>query len=957
MPRGVEIRDTYQLPKVHYFVQTREDGERCYAVALTLWEEATVNLSSHLSFSSPLKLEKDGTVEASNSFSELTVFQPTTLVLLSLHPYLPMYRLFLTHLYRLTTTPSPIPIERYIQNLTCEVPSPPRGTVEVMMIMMNSTLKFWAPPANQPIPWVAIPFNPLFNALPIPHILKIWTCLSLERQVLLVSSSLTLLTECCEILSSLLFPMSWTHCYIPCLPNYLLPVLSAPMPYFCGIDKADLSEAMYEVSNECVVVDLDLGTLKMGAATPKLPTLPSKRRAKLERELTSRAGKLFQTAREGRMETVKRMDDAFYVAVTPEDITEDDGEEMKERGDWDSVQEAFFRFYIALLKDYRRFLVFPREDAPMMAGFQSKPFVISQPKEFQPFLKQLCATQQFDAFITKRLYKPGEEDVTFFEESIDAKMNRYKMKLKKIETPFLQSAKVQRKLKTVVAPEPNREGLEEGALYTYTIFPSTLDPSLFGVAKPLPTVIAEENRKRISRARLRTHSAGAQQEILAMAKRGGLKQAQDQPDLTVSASSATFTVFFMAYTAVVGRDLKELESRGEEEFEVTESGSGGRGAGAMFNRLSSADGDEIEEAGVGEEVGVGGEKGEGSTSSVQASDASESYESATEDEISAAVECMTTSGSAESNETPGDDSKASSAGSSTDSVGSAASIRRVKTIKEEMLEEARATAKAQLDLAFEVLLMMRKRGLMPESFAYQCLIDACGRCGDTGRVCELLGMMHEDGVVADSVVYSCLVKAFSVETGKKKDEMPSFTNGYAGAVDWNKMRSGSVSNGTTPQASPTRSATSKSASGASGTNQPPSTPQQKLMSFFKAQSLPAVPMPFGVGGGGSKEPEYHLTDKIKRQLALGNSLLDVLYRDIYLDTFRGTCNVCNCKLSEEDVCKGWARGESSQKATIYWNLVVSFKREKLPFTWLFQGSFGNSLIQPGPDDMASFDVG
>ena len=48
---------------------------------------------------------------------------------------------------------------------------------------------------------------------------------------------------------------------------------------------------------------------------------------------------------------------------------------------------------------------------------------------------------------------------------------------------------------------------------------------------------------------------------------------------------------------------------------------------------------------------------------------------------------------------------------------------------------------------------------------------------------------------------------------------------------------------------------------------------------------------------------------------------------------------------------------SSQKATIYWNLVVSFKREKLPFTWLFQGSFGNSLIQPGPDDMASFDVG
>jgi pentatricopeptide repeat protein len=821
--------------------------------------------------------------------------------------------------------------------------------------------------------------------------------------------------------------MSWTHCYIPCLPSYLLPVLSAPMPYFCGIDKADLDEAMLEASSECVVVDLDEGTLKMGLATPKLPTMPTKRRSKLERELTRRAGTVFQTAREGRLETLKRMDDAFYVASTPEDITENDGQEEKERGDWDSVQEAFFRFYIALLKDYRRFLVFPKEEMPMMAGFQSKPFVLSQPKEFQPFLKQLCATQQFDAFITKRLYKPGEEDVTFFEESIDAKMNRYKMKLKKIETPFLQSAKVQRKLKTVVAPEPSKEGLEPGALYSYTVFPSTLDPSLFGVAKPLPTVIAEENRKRISRARLRTHSAGAQQEIFSMAKKGGQKHAQEQPNLTVSASSTTFTVFFMAYTAVVGRDLKELESRGEEEFEEGGGESGGRGTGAMFNRLSSADegdGEEVKDGeGVGgvEDLGDGGETGSGGDKgSVQASDASESYESATEDEISTGVECLTTSGSAESNEIPSD---AQASSDSAHSVDSASSIRRVKSIKEEMLEEARATAKAQLDLAFEVLLMMRNRDLMPESFAYQCLIDACGRCGDTGRVCELLGMMHEDGVVADSVVYSCLVKAFSVDAGKKKDEMPSFTNGYAGAVDWNKMRSGSVSGGATPHASPTRSVGSKSAA---APPQPPSTPQQKIMNFFKAQSLP-VSMPF-VGGVSKKEKEYHLTDKVKRQVDLGNSLLDVLYRDLYVDTFRGVCNVCNCKLSEPDVCKGWAQGESheyrvtcpscsgkgvtrfsvfstadgwsdsgvsgqegklfcmylspwvlkkelmsimsdsittlldpefpklsEQKATIYWNLIVSFRREKLPFTWLFQGSFGNSLIQPGPDDMVSFD--
>ena len=857
-----------------------------------------------------------------------------------------------------------------------------------MMVMMNSTLKFWAPPANQPIPWVAIPFNPLFSSLPINHILVIWTCLTLARQVLLTSSSLTLLTECCEILVSLLFPMSWTHCYIPCLPNYLLPVLSAPMPYVCGIDKTDLEDAMSEISNECVVVDLDLGTLKMGEATPKLPLLPSKRRQKLERELKASAGEIYKDARDGWIETVNRMDDAFYVAATPEDITEKDGEDgERERGDWDSVQEAFFRFYIALLKDYRRFLLFPKEDAPMMAGFESKPFVQSQPKEFQPFLKQLCATQQFDAFITKRLYKPGEEDVTFFDESIDAKLNRYKMKLKKIETPFLQSAKVQRKLKTVVAPEPSKEGLSGEVQYTYATFPSELDPALLGTPKPLPTVIAEENRKRLSRARLRISSSTPS---ISIPRRGSVSDPplDGSSNTTASASSATFTVFFMAYTAVVGKDLKELEDGGDNAFDTAERKS------VLFNRLSSADEDELRGA-----VGV---------QTTVSETGSEAYESAAEEEITGTVEAMSTNESTDS-----------SKGSET------ASKRRsskIKSIKEEMLEEARATAKAQLDLAFEVLLMMRRRDVMPESFAYQCLIDACGRCGDTNRVCELLGMMHEDGVVADSVVYSCLVKAFSVDTHKKKNsDLPSFANGYSGAVDWNKMRSGSVMG---PPASPARSTTSSVAKG--GNAAAPSTPQAKLMSFFKTPSLSAS----FASNQPAKAPEYHLTSKISRHIDLGNSLLELLYQDIYVDTSRGMCNVCEKKLEESDVCKGWAMGESheyrvtcpkcegkgivrfsifstgegwvdsgilgqegklfceylspwvlkkelmsimsesistlldpafpsrsTQKATIYWNLVVSFKREKLPFTWMFQGSFGNSLITPSPEDVDTFDRG
>jgi len=94
------------------------------------------------------------------------------------------------------------------------------------------------------------------------------------------------------------------------------------------------------------------------------------------------------------------------------------------------------------------------------------------------------------------------------------------------------------------------------------------------------------------------------------------------------------------------------------------------------------------------------------------------------------------------------------------------------------IEEARETARAQLGLAFEILGILKKRGLKADPESYQCLIDASGRCGDTERATKLLSLMHEDGIVADGVVYSCLVSAFSAEnawqklTGKSTEELP-----------------------------------------------------------------------------------------------------------------------------------------------------------------------------------------
>ena len=104
---------------------------------------------------------------------------------------------------------------------------------------------------------------------------------------------------------------------------------------------------------------------------------------------------------------------------------------------------------------------------------------------------------------------------------------------------------------------------------------------------------------------------------------------------------------------------------------------------------------------------------------------------------------------------------------------------KLSTLK---IMEARETARAELAIAFEMLKMMKERGLRADPEAYQCLIDACGRCGDTNLATQLLSRMHEDGIVADGVVYSSLVSAFSAESawkqvsGEAQEELPGESN-------------------------------------------------------------------------------------------------------------------------------------------------------------------------------------
>ena len=412
------------------------------------------------------------------------IYAPKCICIISAYPYLVAFREYLVQLHRLSETGEmTVPIESYITNFCSEIPAPPPGSFEVQVTILDSVLRFWSPPSNQPIAWVSLPFRHLFECLDVHNVYKIWHALLLERQVLITCTQLSLLTTICEILVSLLFPMRWSHAYIPVLPSFLLSFLSAPMPFLCGIDKTLLSDAVLDLSNECIVVDLDTNQVTMGPTTPYLPPLPTSVSKAILTDLSTNAGAVFQEVRsltktddfrergrylpihvktmadamwEGRLAL---FDEAFHLSFTPKNIYNDSdalngssfdentsgttshvkssngggggGKErskmkLRQQSNWDAIQESFVMAFASLLKNYRKFLVFPSKDGHKGdggtssggsgsretnsknscgsyggAGFRSSEFVRSEKKVLKDFFDQLVGTQMFDDFITK----------------------------------------------------------------------------------------------------------------------------------------------------------------------------------------------------------------------------------------------------------------------------------------------------------------------------------------------------------------------------------------------------------------------------------------------------------------------------------------------------------------------------------------------------------------------------
>eukprot|EP01036_Dinobryon_divergens_P039294 gene39294-51774_t len=165
-PNGIQICEEPLNPLFYSFVHTSEDGFHMMGCCLVFYEALTTIQCTNLR---TMIMETDSK-EAKKKKLE-SFFIPRCLCIISHWPFILSFKKILRQLYRLSLTPSSIPIERYICNFIDDVPVPPAGLVDVTYYLGDQAVTFRCPPANQPNVWSGVPMSPLFECLDPENVL------------------------------------------------------------------------------------------------------------------------------------------------------------------------------------------------------------------------------------------------------------------------------------------------------------------------------------------------------------------------------------------------------------------------------------------------------------------------------------------------------------------------------------------------------------------------------------------------------------------------------------------------------------------------------------------------------------------------------------------------------------------------------------------------------------------
>ena len=444
---GVKLSRDQISPVVFSFILTTVDESskkvpRIYVTCLIFYEAIPDSIAKQLNI-----------VQTNNN----KIYMPKAICLVSHWPFIDQYREILKEIYRLHLSMYEIPLERVICNLIQEVPLPDQGVTYVQYTIGRQKLFFSRPPAKY------LPFLPescleyLFRSLNIQDIVSVWSCVMVERKILLISKSQALLTYVALALTRLIYPFKWDQVLISILPSALKNYIETIFPYIIGVSPNMLGKDI-EIPIDAIRVDLDSGRVLITEAYPRLPDKPYRQ---LYNRLSDCAN--IYTNHDLLRENV---DEAFSCVMS--DV------EDNVRFNPYAVRDAFLEFQTTLLKNYQRFFLMPSKAGERFTDarqcFNTQAF-LAYHKANRPdnFLYKVTETSMFANFIETRYFAPEENyELSYFDEAV-------RFKRTKNDPYFVKPYYPQETSPSLYA---NDIGFEPGSVFQYPTFPR-LNDSLF----------------------------------------------------------------------------------------------------------------------------------------------------------------------------------------------------------------------------------------------------------------------------------------------------------------------------------------------------------------------------------------------------------------------------------------------------------------------------------------------
>ncbi|ELR16156.1 DENN (AEX-3) domain containing protein [Acanthamoeba castellanii str. Neff] len=229
----------------------------------------------------------------------------------------------------------------------------------------------------------------LFSSLLVLRVLLLFTALLSERRIIFHSHSIQKLSHATHAASSLLYPFSWQHIFVPVLPRGLINYCEAPMPFIVGLLSSQLPLVKKMHLESVVFVDLDGNSINANIEDAAI--LPREHVTLLKQTI----------------------EDALY--------TDNRSEQVR----FKVVQHAFREFFLSMLAGYRRYMV-PSMDQPRSEPefrFDRGAFIRNHPKKsVRKFLSVFCHSQMFTQFISEReaWASRGQQPQGLFEREVQA---------------------------------------------------------------------------------------------------------------------------------------------------------------------------------------------------------------------------------------------------------------------------------------------------------------------------------------------------------------------------------------------------------------------------------------------------------------------------------------------------------------------------------------------------------